>query len=143
MLSFGTMIEFVLVIYFMTKAVSATRAGMDGWISLKEAFKPAWLTFILATTIVILFNFTLMNYLDPSLKELSKEMQVESFELASGWFKIPEADKESMIEKLEESDTFGINTIAFSLPFSFLFPGAFYAFIMALIMRREQPLSLP
>ena len=78
-----------------------------------------------------------MNYIDPSLKDVVKEIQAEVFEQASGWLKLGESDKEKMMEQLAESDAFDIKAIAFALPFSFIFPGTLYALIIALIMKKE------
>jgi uncharacterized membrane protein (DUF106 family) len=102
-----------------------------------NAFKPAWGTFIITTTITTLFTFLLMNHIDPSLKDVVKEIQAEAFEQASGWLKLGESDKEKMMEQLAESDAFDIKSIAFALPFSFIFPGTLYALIIALIMKKE------
>lgn len=106
MVSFGSFVEFGIVIYFMTKTVSAVRSESDGFISFANAFKPAWGTFIITTTITTLFTFLLMNYIDPSLKDVVKEIQAEAFEQASGWPKLGESDKEKMMEQLAESDAF-------------------------------------
>jgi hypothetical protein len=141
--SVSSLIEFVVVIFFMTKAVSATKLDLGGFISFRVAFKPAWLTFILATTIVVLYTFVLMNYIDPGLKDVIKAMQLDAFEQASEWLKISESDKEVMLTSIEESDSFGMKSIAFGLPFSFIFPGVLYSMIMALIMKKEQRIIQP
>jgi len=135
--SVSSLIEFAVVIFFMTKAVSVLKADLGGFVSFKDAFKPAWLTFILATTITVLYTFILMNYIDPGLKDVIKEMQIDAFEQASEWLKISEPDKEVMLASIENSDSFGIKSIAFGLPFSFIFPGVLYALIISLIMKKE------
>lgn len=138
LLQIGSLMEFIIVIYFMTKAVSATRKQQDGWISFSEAFKPAWLTYILATTLSTLFTFVLMNYIDPDLKVLVQDLQIEAFEQASDWFKISEADQALYTDRLKETDAYGIQSIAFTLPFSFIMPGVLFSLIMAMIMKKEQ-----
>ena len=130
MVSFGSFVEFGIVIYFMSKTVSAVKSESGGFISFGNAFKPAWGTFIITTTITTLFTFLLM-------KDVVKEIQAEAFEQASGWLKLGESDKEKMMEQLAESDAFDIKSIAFALPFSFIFPGTLYALIIALIMKKE------
>jgi len=141
--STGSLVEFICIIVFMTKAVSATKVDLLGFISFKEAFKQAWLTFILATTIAVVFSFVFINYIDPSLKEIIKTMQLDAYEYAAEWLKIPEGDKEAMLASIENADAFDIKSIAFGLPFSFIFPGVFYSMIMALIMKKEQRISQP
>jgi hypothetical protein len=84
-----------------------------------------------------------MNYIDPGLKDVIKAMQLDAFEQASEWLKISEADKEVMLTSIEESDSFGMKSIAFGLPFSFIFPGVLYSMIMALIMKKEQLIIQP
>lgn len=142
LLQLSGLLEFGLVVYFMYRSVSATKKDMNGFISFGEAFKPAWLTYILATTIVTLFTFFLMNYVDPGLKDQVKDMQIQAFEQASAWFKIPEAEQSAYIDRIRDTDAYGIQSIAFTLPFSFLFPGVFFALIMAIIMKKEQTLPL-
>lgn len=140
LLSISTLLEFGVVIFFMTRAVSETKNEMKGWISFGDAFKPAWLTFILATTIATVFTFIMMNYVDPGLKDQIRIMQVDAFEQAASWFKISDTDKQTYIDTLETTDAFGINSLAFSLPFSFIFPGVLYAMVISLIMKKEAPI---
>lgn len=140
LLQLSSLMEFIIVLYFMSRAVAATRKAQDGWISFGEAFKPAWLTYILATTLATLFTFVLMNFIDPDLKEQVKEIQIQAFEQASDWFKISDADQATYIEQLKETDAYGIQSIAFTLPFSFIMPGVLFSLIMALFMKKEQPI---
>ncbi len=138
--SISSLVELIVVIFFMTKAVSDTKSDLGGWISFKDAFKPAWLTFILATTIIVLYTFILMNYIDPSLKDVIKEKQLEAFGQAAEWLNINEADRDVTIASIEDADAFGVKSIAFGLPFSFIFPGVLYALIIGLIKKKEQPI---
>lgn len=141
--SVSSLVEFIAIIFFMIRAVSATKVDLLGFISFRDAFKSAWLTFILATTIIVLFSFILFNYVDLGLKDVIKTLQLDAFEQASVWFNIPDADKEAMLTSIENSDSFGIKSIAFGLPSSFIFPGVIYALIMALIMKKEQRITKP
>lgn len=141
--SVGSLVEFVVIIFFMVKAVSTTKAGLSGFINFRDAFKQAWLTFILATTIVVVFSFVFINFVDPSLKDIIKIIELEAYNYAADWLKLPDSDKEAMLTSIENSDSFGMKSIAFGLPFSFIFPGVFYSMIMALIMKKEQRIIQP
>lgn len=140
LLQFGSFIEFFVVIYFMTRAVGATRNDGNGFISFNDAFKASWLTFILASSLVAIFIFILMNYIDPSLKDMLKQLQLESIEQVSSIFSFGEEVKEQMIDQIQESDVNGIKSLAYQLPLSFLFPGVIYALVISLIMKRNPPL---
>lgn len=141
LLQFGSMIEFVIVIYYMTRAVSATRTDGNGYIAFNEAFKASWLTFILASSIAAIFIFLLMNYIDPSLKDMLKQLQLESVEQITSIFRMSEDMKEQMITQIEDSDVNGIKSLAYQLPLSFLFPGVIYALVISLIMKKSAPFT--
>lgn len=139
MLSWGSLLGYVFIIYFMQKAVADTRMDHKGFITFGEAFKAGWLTYILGSVLITIFTFVLMNYIDPGLLEKLKVTQVEALEKMGELLHIPEADLEEQISAIEDTNPFGITTIAYALPFSFIFPGAMIALIMALIMKKQDP----
>lgn len=141
MLSWSRLFGFVIMIYFMRKSTMATKFDQLGFISLSEAFKTSWLTYVLGSFIMAVFTFFLMNYIDPSLILTFKALMTESFEKLTEFLPMPEDKLREQMEQVEANNPFGITSLAFDLPFSFIFPGAFIAFIMSLFLKKEQPIS--
>ena len=142
MLSWGSLLGTAVVIYFMYKAVSATKIENGGLISLGEAFKSGWMVYIIGTVISTIFSFILMNYIDPSLLDLMRETQLEAIEKMSSLFNLPEEAREAQVTAIEEANPFGLGTLAMAIPISFLFPGAVIAIIMAAIMKKKDELAV-
>jgi hypothetical protein len=136
-LSFGSLIEYIVFIYFMVLATQAQKKDFNGFISLTEAFKPAWLTYILAASLTTIFTFILLNYIDPDLAAYLKKMQIEAFDKAADLLKLSEADKMAQKELLESAEPYGLKTLAFNLPFSFILPGALLALIIAAFLKKD------
>lgn len=135
-LRFNIIPQYVIEIYFMAYVVSIIKERNNGFISFNEAFKSSWLTYILAASIISVFTYILMNFIDPGLIEKLKEMQVEAFELTSKWLKLNEEDKEKQLEILRTTNPYDLKSIA-ALPVSFLFPGAIIAVVISLIKRKD------
>jgi hypothetical protein len=136
-LTYGSLIQYIIFIYCMVLATQAHKKDLNGFIILSEAFRPAWLTFILAATIVSIFTFVLMNYIDPDLSTYFKELQLEAFEKASDLLKLSDTDKAAQMEVMKNSEPYGIKSLAFNLPFSFIIPGALLALIIAAIIKKD------
>lgn len=130
-------LSYVIVVFFMVKSITATRTVQSGLINIKEAFKTAWLTFVLAGALAAVFTFILYNYVDPGMKLHIKEMQIQGFNYIAEKFTISEQDNQIFLDNIKNNDSFGIRSIAVDLPFSFIFPGALISLILALIMKKE------
>ena len=102
----------------MVYVVSLIKKQNEGFITFNDAFKPAWLTYILSSTIIALFTYVLMNFINPSLIEQLKELQVEAFEAAAKLLKYSEEQKEELLGQLENANPYDLKSIA-ALPFSF------------------------
>ena len=74
-LKFNSFPLYIIQIYFMVYVVSLIKKQNEGFITFNDAFKPAWLTYILSSTIIALFTYVLMNFINPSLIEQLKELQ--------------------------------------------------------------------
>lgn len=136
-LSFGAPSEYIVFIYFMVLATQAQKKDLNGFISLNEAFKSAWLTYILAVSLSTIFTLILFNYVDTDLAAYYKKMQLEAFDKAADMFKISENDKKTQKDVLESAEPYGLNTVAFNLPFSFILPGALLAIIIAAFLKKD------
>ncbi len=135
-LKYNVLPQYIVEIYFMVSIVSVLKFQNGGYINFFDGFKAAWLTYVLAASLIAAFTYLLMNYIDPSLIERLKAIQVEAVEAAAKWIKMPEDDLETQIEIIESTNPYDLKSIA-NLPVSFIFPGAIIASIIALIKKRE------
>ncbi|MFZ1751616.1 MAG: DUF4199 domain-containing protein [Saprospiraceae bacterium] len=139
MLLWSSLIGYVVIIYGMSKAVTATRKDHGGGIKFSEAFKAGWLTFILGTTIIVVFTYILMNHIDPTLSIRLKELLVEVLRNLPDMIALSGKELETQIDMINATESYGLGTIAFSLPFSFVIPGAIFAAIIAFVYKKSIP----
>ncbi|MBC7885955.1 MAG: DUF4199 domain-containing protein [Saprospiraceae bacterium] len=139
MLSWGSWAGIIIMVYFMRKSVLDQKKDNKGFISLGEGFKMGWLTYILGTVISTLFSFVLINYIDPSLIEILKDIQIEAIEQISKSFNMPEDTMQAQIEAIEDTNPFSVASLGIALPISFLFPGAVIAIIIASVLKKNVP----
>ena len=142
-LSYGFIIGHVVFIYFMVLAAQSHKKDLNGLISLSDAFKPAWLTYILAASISTIFTFILLNYIDPELASYLKKMQIEAFDKAAVLLKLSESEKVAQKDLLENAEPYGLKTLAFNLPFSFILTGELLALIIAAFIKKDPITTQP
>jgi hypothetical protein len=82
-----------------------------------------------------------MNYIDPDLSTYFKELQLEDFEKASDLLKLSESDKAAQMEVMKNNEPYGIKSLAFNLPFSFIIPGALLALVIAAIIKKDPTIN--
>lgn len=136
-LSWGSWLNFVPVIYAMVTAVKETRNENGGFISLRQAFTPAWITYLIYTIISSVFSYVLMNFIDPDLIVMAKEISIETFEKMSGF--LGEEGVQTAIEEIEKGNPFGLGQTLTSTAITLVFPGAAMALIIAAIMKKSNP----
>lgn len=141
MISWSSMLGYVVLIYFMRQAAKEQRLDNGGFLSFGAGFRSSWLTFVLAQTMVAVFSYILMNHIDPSLLDVMKETQIKVLEDMNSVFKLPEEDFEKQLEAIEDTNPYSIGSVALALPFSFVFPGALIALIIGLVMKKEEPIA--
>lgn len=139
MLSWGSYAGFLITLYFMIKALSNTRKDSQGMLTLGEGFRAGWLTYVLGSVISSVFMYIMVNHVDPSLIDTLKTIQIEAIEKVGTLFKLPEDQLQEQISVIEDTNPFGLAQVALALPFSFLFPGALIAIIIAAIMKKNAP----
>jgi len=141
LISFASIVCFFIYIGFMRQTVLQYKRDQDGYITFKDAFKGSWLTYIPGTVIVVVFNYILFNFIDPGLLEMQKEIALDAFEAMSKYLPMSDEDYDKQVAVLESQNPYSLYSLAIGLPVSFLFPGALIAAIMALVMRKENPLA--
>jgi uncharacterized integral membrane protein len=137
MLSWGNWVGYILTIALMVMAVKEQREIDEGFISLGTAFKTSWITYVIGTAIAGVFSYILIKFIDTSLLDVMKEIQMEALEKMSGF--LGEDGLEKAQEAIEEQDPFGPVSYGFGMLFTFIFPGALFAIIIAAIMKNNRP----
>ncbi|KXK38195.1 MAG: DUF4199 domain-containing protein [Saprospiraceae bacterium] len=138
LLTYGSVFEYVVFIYFMVKAINFIKLRNENYISFPLAFRTGWLTYILAISITSVFTYILLNHIDVSLGDQLKQLQLEAFEKTADLFKLSEEEKARQLDYIENNNPNDIKSLAYSLPVSFLFPGAVIAVIVALFKKKER-----
>ncbi|HMS97283.1 MAG TPA: DUF4199 domain-containing protein [Saprospiraceae bacterium] len=136
-LSWGSWLTLIPILYFMVSAVKETRNENGGFISLRQAFTPAWITYLFYAVLSSLFSYILMNFIDPDLIVMAKEVSIEAIEKMSGI--LGEDGVQAAIEKIENENPFGIQQTLMGIAITLVFPGALIALIIAAIMKKTNP----
>ena len=135
----GLAIGFGVPIIFMYLSIHATKAEQEGFISFGESLKASFLTYMIGSLMGVLFTFVLMNYLDPSLLEMQKEVAIKVAEDMSSMFGAPEEAMEEMREQMESQNldtmTFGQSMLGWLG--GLIFPGLILALIMSGILKKN------
>lgn len=136
MVNFG-MSYFPTLVLIVAMFLSAREAKKDyEYLSFSDAFKEAFIPFVVGNGIYIVFNYFLYNFIDPELGDIAREKALEIFD--NGVFDnfLNEEQREQMIEATRENTfrpTLGQTFTGYL--FSLIFPGALVALILAAIYR--------
>jgi hypothetical protein len=102
--------------------LSKTKKELNGLFSFKEAFTTYFISAIIAVSMSVIFNILLFNFIDPSLKETTKELILKSTVGMMQKFGAKTADINETIKKMSANDQFSVfeqlKGFAFSLIFS-------------------------
>jgi Na+-translocating ferredoxin:NAD+ oxidoreductase RnfE subunit len=134
-LKFGAAIAALPMFYFIVQAALAVKKQNNGFISFGDAFKNSWVTYLIYSLLSTIFMYILFNFIDPDLNEMMKETAVETLEKVRSVLG-DEATDEG-IKAIEKSTDQNIGNLAFNFLISLIFPGAFLALIIALIVKKE------
>ena len=135
----GLAIGFGLPILFMYLSINTTKVEQEGFISFGESLKASFLTYMLGSLIGVLFTFILMNYIDPSLLEMQKEMAIKIAEDMTSMFGAPEEAMEEMREEMENQnlDTMTFGQTMLTWLSGLIFPGLIITLIMSGILKKN------
>jgi hypothetical protein len=143
MLTWGSYAGFLITLYYMIKAVRDTRTDNKGVLTISEGFRAGWLAYVLGAFISSVYMYILVNHVDSTLITTLKEIQIEAIETAGTFFKLPEDQLQEQISVIEDTNPFGLAQVALAIPFSFIFPGALIAIVIAAIMKKSDPNIAP
>lgn len=137
MLSWGSWFSFLVYILFMVKAGKEEKEMMGGYASFGEMLKPTFLTYIIGSLIASLFTYVLINFIDPSLMDIMKDIQVETIDKMAGFL-----DEDSLEEAkdviLENENSFSLGTVIMGWAFQLIIPGIIFALIISAIIKNEK-----
>lgn len=126
---------FIGVVIVMILATRYTKKIASRNFTFREAFRQSWLTYVVGISLISMFQYGLEN-IDASLLEISKQKAREELLLSARWMHMPEQAVVLEMQKIDISTKESPGKFIFNTFFSFIF-GAVPAFIIALIMRRE------
>src|SRR5690606_13397144 len=136
MVHFG-MSYFPTLVLIMAMILSAREAKKDyEYLNFADAFKEAFLPFVIGNGIYLFFNFILYNYIDPELGDIAKEKALEMVD--NGLFNefIGEDQLELMVNEIRDNPFLPtLGQSFFGYLFSLIFPGGLIALILAAIYR--------
>ena len=136
MVKFG-MSYFPTLLLIAAMFLSVREAKKDSeHLSFSDAFKEAFITFLIGNGIYIVFNYFLYNFIDPELGDIARQKALEIFD--NGVFDnfLGESAREQMIQATRENTfrpTIGQTVTGYI--FSMIFPGAMVSLILAAIFR--------
>lgn len=136
---FPSYITTIIFIVMMVQSVKAEKKLID-YTSFSDALKPAFLTFVVANFIYIVFYTILVNFIAPELLDIQKEITLEMIEKMSGL--LGEDGLEAAVDEVEARDfDFGLKTASWTFAFGLIFPGFIIAAIIAAVMKDRRPLE--
>lgn len=134
----GTISSILIAAIFMYLAGKAEKADNAGFLSFGEALKPTFLTYVIGSALGVLFMYILMNFIDPSLLDLQKEVAMQMVENMGKMLKANEESMEQMREQAEASQQgFGIGTAIYTWMVSLILPGIIIALIISAIIKKN------
>lgn len=135
---YAGLVGFVVYIGFMVKAGIDQRTEEGGFMTFGQAFTVTFQTYVLGALIYWIFYYILFNFIDPSLVEEQKRIAMEALEKFGSF--MGEEAMDQMMEQVETQD-FGasIGTVLTSFLTSLIFPGAIFALIISLFIKRKNP----
>jgi len=127
----------VLFVAFMFMACTAERNSNNGSLNFGEAFKTGFITYAIGTLMAMIASFVLFNFIDPSMIETAKEMQLEMSRNMAEKF----GANEEALAQMEEQMADAGNPMSFSNTmigyFVSLIMGAIIAAIVGAITKRN------
>lgn len=137
-LSYGSWLGFAIIIFFMYRAGKEVRDMNQGFIEFGEIFKYLFITFVVLTLITSIFNYILLNFIDPGLIEIQKEIALEAMEKVANAL----GNEEMLDEMNDQLDEQSFDLTPWKALQGWIFGlifGAIIAAIQGAIMKKKDP----
>ena len=108
-----TILSFAVPIFCMVMAGREIKAMQEGFLSFGEALKNTFLVWAIGSLLSLLHQYFQVNFIDPSLIEVQKEVVAETGQWMADMFGMNEEMQDEMTEQLEaaadelDNQTFG------------------------------------
>ena len=136
MLNGWAFLGYIIIIFFMYRGPVEARKNGNGILKFGEALKISFLVYVLGTLISSIFVFLMFNYIDTSLNEVLREIQIEQTEfmvkLMGG-----EDQLDLIQDQIEQQDmqmTPSVMVLGYLV--NLIFPGFVMALIIAAITKK-------
>ncbi len=127
----------ILFIILMVRSVKEVKSGLE-FMSFADALKPGFLTYVIGNLVYVIFYYVLLNFIDPGLVELQREIAVEAMEKLGSF--LGEDTLETAMDEIEKRDfRFGLGTAALTYGWGLIFPGFIAAAIIAAVLKDRNP----
>lgn len=131
--SISSWIVIVVYIFFMVKSAREARSQVESF-DFREAFQATFLVYVVGSLLNVIFYYVLMNFMDPELVEMQKEVAIDAVERMGGM--LSEDQLEAMVSEIQNQDMrFTLGRALYTLAFSLVFPGGLIAVIVSAIMK--------
>jgi len=130
----------LIPLYFMWKAGTDEKHDNGGYLSFGQGLKVTFLSIVVGFLISNLYNYVLINFIDPSLVDVLRETSMEAAEKMAGMFGGNEDAMEAMKDAMEEQEfapTIGSTLLTYLV--GLIFPGFIFALIISAIVKKDDP----
>lgn len=138
----SSVVGLVILIFFMVRAGNETKLENDGFLTFKQALKPTFLTFVVASFLSMVFMYILYTFIDPTLNDLALEKGMEMSEKVARFLGAnDEAIEQIRIEgerQMEAGTQRGLGQYIFGFAGSLIF-GFIISLIVSAIIKKNPP----
>ncbi len=132
----------IIFILLIVKSGLEARTANGGYITFGQIFKNMFVTGAIGVAICTPFDYILMNFIDPGLIEIYRDLAVESSELTRefmvGLFgEVADAQVDREVEKIENSNPFSLSNTLKGFLIKMIAPVALLSALFGLILKKS------
>ncbi|MCW3466799.1 DUF4199 domain-containing protein [Chitinophaga nivalis] len=138
----NSIIQLLIFAFFGILAGIEAKKAAGGFISFKDVLKPVFITFIIGTLMITLYQYVLYKFIDPSLVDALKHHIMQATESTLRMMKAPQDEIDKQLDELNGTDF----NVGLSKSFMDFLKGIIFYFvisvIIALIVRKKAPVDV-
>jgi len=133
---YGKYVFWGMYLVAMFLATFEARQQEGGFIGFRTALRPAFLTFVIASSQYFVFYYALVNFVDTSIIEIEQEIALAAIESTRGIVGDQQAD--DMLEQIREQDySFHLSDMLWAYVRNLIFPGFVFSLFVAFLVRKQ------